>query len=115
MYVRDVEASVHRPDKELKGFAKVHLAPGGSELVTVQLDRRSFAVWDVAAHDWLVESGGFDVVVARSSVDVVAVLAVVCITMHGHQAGAEGLIARLAVYLSGHGAAYTRAIYAGIA
>jgi len=46
---------------------------------------------------------------------MVAVLAVICVTMHGHEAGTQGLIARLAVYLSGHGAVYTRAIYAGIA
>jgi membrane-associated phospholipid phosphatase len=46
---------------------------------------------------------------------MIAVLAVVCVAMHGHQAGAQGLIVRLAVYLSGHGAVYTRAIYAGIA
>ncbi len=75
VYVRDVESSVHRPDKELKGFAKVHLAPGESSDVVVALDRRSFAVWDIAAHDWLVEGGDFEIVVARSSVDVAATLA----------------------------------------
>ena len=74
VYVRDVDSSVHRPDKELKGFAKVHLAPGESADVVVALDRRSFAVWDVAAHDWLVEAGDFEVVVARSSADVAATL-----------------------------------------
>ena len=73
VYVRDVESSVDRPEKELKGFAKVHLEPGASELVTVVLDRRSFAVWDVTAHDWLVEAGRFEIVVARSSVDHEAV------------------------------------------
>jgi beta-glucosidase len=74
VYVRDVESSVHRPDKELKGFAKVHLDPGQSELVAVALDRRAFAVWDVAAHDWLVEAGRFEIVVGRSSVAVEAVV-----------------------------------------
>ena len=74
VYVRDVESSVHRPDKELKGFSKVHLDAGASQVVTVALDRRSFAVWDVAAHDWLVEAGRFELVVARSSIDPVQVL-----------------------------------------
>ncbi len=74
VYVRDREASVLRPDKELRGFAKVHLAPGASEDVTIDLDRRAFAVWDVAAHDWLVEAGAYEVVVARSSADPVATL-----------------------------------------
>jgi len=76
VYVRDVESSVYRPDKELKGFAKVHLGPGDSENVVITLDRRSFAVWDVAGHEWLVEGGDFELLVARSSVDVVATLPV---------------------------------------
>ena len=46
---------------------------------------------------------------------MLASLAIVCIAMHGHQAGAQGLIERISLYLSGHGEAYTRAIYAGIA
>jgi beta-glucosidase len=75
VYVRDRESSVHRPDKELKGFAKVHLAPREQERVTIALDRRAFAVWDVAAHDWLVEAGTFDIVVARSSADPAAEIA----------------------------------------
>ena len=75
VYVRDRESAVHRPDKELKGFAKVHLDPGASETVRIRLDRRSFAVWDVAAGDWLVEAGTFDVVVARSSAEPVTGIA----------------------------------------
>jgi len=71
LYVRDTHSTLHRPAKELKGFAKVHLEPGTSSVVSIQLDRRSFAVWDVAAHDWLVEAGEFQLLVARSSVDVV--------------------------------------------
>lgn len=76
VYVRDVESSVPRPDKELAGFAKVHLDPGQSETVEIPLTRRSFAVWDVDAHDWLVEAGRFEVVVARSSADPVEVVTV---------------------------------------
>ncbi|UDY36978.1 glycoside hydrolase family 3 C-terminal domain-containing protein [Dermatobacter hominis] len=74
VYVRDPESAVHRPHQELQGFAKVHLGPGERATVEVPLDRRSFAVWDVAAHDWLVEAGRFEVVVARSSVDPVQVV-----------------------------------------
>lgn len=76
VYVRDVESSVYRPDKELKGFAKVHLDAGESTTVEITLDRRSFSVWDVAAHDWLVEAGQFQIVVGRSSVDAVATVEV---------------------------------------
>jgi beta-glucosidase len=74
VYVRDPISTLHRPDQELKAFAKVRLEPGARQRLTLALDRRSFAVWDVAAHDWLVEAGQFQVVVARSSADPVAVL-----------------------------------------
>ena len=76
VYVRDVESSVARPHQELKGFAKVHLEPGAATTVAIELGRRAFAVWDVDAHDWLVEAGRFELVVARSSADVVEVLPV---------------------------------------
>jgi beta-glucosidase len=43
VYVRDIQSSVIRPEKELKGFAKVALQPGEEQLVTFTLDKRSFA------------------------------------------------------------------------
>ena len=70
LYVRDVESTVHRPDKELKSFAKVRLDPGESERVRFELDRRAFAFWDVASGDWQVESGDFELLVGASSRDV---------------------------------------------
>ena len=74
VYVRKPESVTYRPDKELKGFAKVTLDPGSSETVTITLDRDSFAIWDVASNSWAVESGTYEIIVARSSADVVQVL-----------------------------------------
>jgi len=70
LYVHDVESTVYRPAKELKAFAKVHLAAGASQRVTLTLDRRAFAVWDVASHSWRVEAGDFELLVGASSVDI---------------------------------------------
>lgn len=70
VYVRDVEASVHRPDRELRGFAKVRLAAGETAHATVVLDRRAFAWWDVVVGDWQVEAGRFEVLVGASSRDL---------------------------------------------
>ena len=50
VYVRDVEASVQRPEKELRGFAKVRLEPGETRAVDVRLDPRAFAFWDPRRH-----------------------------------------------------------------
>jgi beta-glucosidase len=67
LYVRDVQGSVIRPDKELKGFDKVELAPGEQKTVTFTLDKRSFAYYDTDIHDWVVESGEFDILLGKSS------------------------------------------------
>jgi beta-glucosidase len=70
LYVRDVESTVHRPDKELKSFAKVHLQAGEAQRVRLPLDRRAFAFWDAASGDWQVEGGDFDLLVGASSRDL---------------------------------------------
>ncbi|GGG62335.1 beta-glucosidase family protein [Paenibacillus radicis (ex Gao et al. 2016)] len=71
LYVRDVSSRVIRPEKELKGFSKVELAPGETKTVKMVLDKRSFAYYDVEACDWIVESGEFKLLVGRSSSDIV--------------------------------------------
>ena len=71
IYVGDSHSDVARPPRELKGFAKVYLQPGETRQVSVDLDRRSFAYYDVAARAWRVSPGAFDVLVGRSSRDIV--------------------------------------------
>ena len=44
LYVRDVAASVARPPKELKRFAKIELQPGESQVVGFELDDRALVV-----------------------------------------------------------------------
>jgi beta-glucosidase len=70
LYVRDAEASVARPPKELKGFAKVELAPGATTTVSLALDRRALAYWDETQHAWVAEAGAFEVLVGASSQDI---------------------------------------------
>ena len=52
LYVGDVESTVLRPVRELKGFVKVDLQPGESREVSFILDKRSFAYWNREIHDW---------------------------------------------------------------
>ncbi|HET9696808.1 MAG TPA: glycoside hydrolase family 3 C-terminal domain-containing protein, partial [Terriglobales bacterium] len=70
VYVGDSHASVPRPVKELKGFAKVMLKPGEKKRVTVTLDRRAFSFYDVNKHDWNAEPGSFSILVGGSSDNV---------------------------------------------
>lgn len=71
LYVRDVVSSVTRPPKELKGFEKVALEPGEEKTVQFILDRRAFAYYDTDFHDWRVENGEFDILIGKSSADIV--------------------------------------------
>lgn len=71
LYVRDVEKSVIRPDKELKGFEKVELDIGEEKVVTFTLDKRAFAYYNTEIKDWYVESGEFEILIGKSSQEIV--------------------------------------------
>lgn len=70
LYVRDIESSVLRPIRELKGFAKVHLQPGESQRVTLTLKPEDLAFWDVASSSFVTEPGTFAVEIGASSADI---------------------------------------------
>jgi beta-glucosidase len=70
VYVHDVEASVQRPMKELKGFRKVFLNPGESRLVKITLNEKDFAFWDIKTSNWKVEPGDFSIMVGSASNDI---------------------------------------------
>ncbi|MGM0880768.1 MAG: beta-glucosidase [Bacillota bacterium] len=71
LYVRDVASKVIRPDKELKGFDKVMLQPGEEKTVSFVLDKRSFAYYNVDIKDWHVETGDFEILIAKSSQEMI--------------------------------------------
>ena len=72
LYVADEKASVSRPEKELKGFKKVALAPGETKTVTLTLDMRALAFFDVSRKAWVAESGSFTLLVGLSSAEIVS-------------------------------------------
>ena len=67
LYVSDPSAKATRPERELKGFEKVRLAPGETKHVTLNLDARAFSYWDSAAHKWTIDPGKFVLRVGDSS------------------------------------------------
>jgi beta-glucosidase len=67
LYVSDPSAKATRPERELKGFEKVRLAPGETKHVTLNLDARAFSYWDGAAHKWTIDPGKFVIHVGDSS------------------------------------------------
>jgi beta-glucosidase len=74
VYVHDHQATLSRPHKELKGFAKVDLAPGETKTVTIPLGFRAFAFYHPEHHTWITEDGDFDILIGASSQDIRHVL-----------------------------------------
>ncbi len=70
LYVSDVESTIYRPVKELKGFKKVFLKAGEEKEVEITLDKRAFAYYNVNINDWHVESGEFKILIGASSRDI---------------------------------------------
>lgn len=70
VYLQDVESSLPRPFKELKGFRKVRLKPGEKQTVSIPLARDAFAFYDPVKRGWLAERGDFRIMVGSSSRDI---------------------------------------------
>ncbi len=70
MYVRDVETTVPRPVKELKGFLKVYLKPKERTTIKLELSRRDLAFFDEKSNTWVVEDGDFEILIGSSSRDI---------------------------------------------
>ena len=70
LYIGDPTSSVARPPKELKGFAKVELQPGQSQIVRFQINPRALSFYDVLTHQWKAEPGLFKLLVGSSSRDI---------------------------------------------
>lgn len=69
VYVSAPTSTIIRPCLELRAFDKIGLEPGKTKTVTFELDKRAFAYWDIEAHDWLVEEGNYQVIIAKSATE----------------------------------------------
>ena len=67
VYVHDVQSSVPRPLKELKGYEKVFLKKGEKKRVSVVLDEDAFSFYDMNQHRFVVEKGDFEILVGPAS------------------------------------------------
>jgi beta-glucosidase len=70
VYVRDIQASLVRPEKELKAFAKVMLQPGENKTINLDLDQEAFWFYDPSSGRWIVEPGEFEILIGASSQDI---------------------------------------------
>lgn len=70
LYVKDVDSTIFRPEKELRAFSKVYLDAGEEKVIELVLSKRAFAYYNVNIRDWHVESGDFEILVGSSSRDI---------------------------------------------
>jgi len=69
LYIRDITASIARPFRELRRFSKIILRPGEKKTVTFILTPDDLAMFDLAMRR-VVEPGVFEVLIGRSSEDI---------------------------------------------
>ena len=70
LYVRGPQGGVLRPDRELKGFAKVQLDAHESKTVRIDFDRYTFRHFDTESNAWHVESGEWTLMVGANVEDI---------------------------------------------
>lgn len=71
LYVKDKISSVTRPNKELKGFRKVHLEAGETKTVSFTISREHLQLIDQSCEP-VVEDGEFIIMVGKNAEDVVS-------------------------------------------
>lgn len=74
LYISDKKSSLPRPVKELKGFSKVHLAPGQEKTVTFTIDKEALSFFDDTKHEWVAEPGKFEALIGASATDIKGVV-----------------------------------------
>lgn len=67
VYISDLQSSIQRPVKELKGYSKVHVAVGATVTAFVTLDKYALSFWSEEHGKWMAEKGTFEIIVARSA------------------------------------------------
>ena len=70
LYVGLPDAKVFRPEKELKGFAKVYLKAGESKEASIAFDDKTFRYFNVKTNKWEVEDGNYQIMIGASSADI---------------------------------------------
>ncbi len=69
LYIAPLGAPFIRPEKELRAFQKIALAPGETKEVRFTLNARAFAWYDADIADWRVDTGAYEIRVGSSSAD----------------------------------------------
>ncbi|MDP4176409.1 MAG: glycoside hydrolase family 3 C-terminal domain-containing protein [Bacteroidota bacterium] len=70
LYLRDVQSSIDKPLKELKGYKKVHLKAGEKKKVSITLNKDALSYYNTKNSSWTADPGEYEVLVGASSEDI---------------------------------------------
>jgi len=70
LYVKKVNSSVFRAEKELKAFKKIATTPGKTAVVSMNINVSDLAYFDDTQKKWVVEPGEYKIMAASSSKDI---------------------------------------------
>lgn len=73
LYIEDLEASVERPRKELKGFEKISLQPNETKKIELKINAKDLSFWNPETKDWFAEKGTFKLHIGVSSKDIIKI------------------------------------------
>lgn len=67
IYIGNNKSSVFKARLELKAFDKIELNPGETKHIEIDLDKKSFAYWDIYKKRWIIEKGDYEIIVAKNA------------------------------------------------
>ncbi|MFX1279327.1 MAG: beta-glucosidase [Promethearchaeota archaeon] len=70
LYIQDVDCSVERPIKELKGFKKIEIEPNERKSVKFEITKDDLSFFDEKSNDWKAEKGKYNILIGSSSRDI---------------------------------------------
>ena len=70
VYVATEAGPVRRPTRELRGFDKVHLEPGQTKTVSIDLPRRAFEYWDIQYRRWVLAPGEYSIQICQDATTI---------------------------------------------
>lgn len=70
LYVKDLTSKEPQPIKSLKGFKRVFIKKGESQIVEISLPVKSLRYFSTGKNDYVIEPGKYELQIGSSSSDI---------------------------------------------
>lgn len=71
LYIKNLVSTSPKAEKELKAFTKLSLYPGEEKEVSFTLNTSIFSHYDTVTHNWVIESGPYEILIGKSCRDII--------------------------------------------